>query len=1236
MKNLHPVLARPIGLSVIAPLLVLLLAFSALWAPMGLAQPTFVNGQAARLVIGQPHFTRQAPISSRETIGGAGGIAIVNNRLFIADGNELGSTPLNNRVLLYDDLSSFIPDLEDVLSQPAKGAAPEEFCPVCVGLPDVVLGQPNFDDFGPARTDGFQNPTSVASDGTMLAVADTDNNRVLIWRTIPTVNGTLPDVVVGQPDFETAFPRTAGDGMRGPQGVWIDGNRLFVADTQNGRVLIFNPVPTANGASATTVLGQPDFDTRPEPDLTQSNVEVTASLMLDPVAVTVSNNRMFVTDLGFNRVMIFLTVPTSNTFPADVVVGQQDFESALANDSTALCEGLPPPPDSNIDIDLDTNMPAVGCMVSEQMETSCNDGLDNDCDGLIDIFDRVDCCVVTQETELSCADGIDNDCDGTIDFFFDEDCGAAFPARCERTLSFPRYALSDGEKLFIADGGNDRVLVFNEIPLENGAAADVVLGQSDFQTTEESTGAARLRAPSSLASDGTNLYVADPFSRRVLVFTPAEDQIAQDGLVNGAAFQIPASGFVFLQGDLEAGQETTVVIGPRQYQHVAVEGDDAEDAVAFLIEEINAEPEAVVTVSPAVSSGEHASGTVTFDGEIQAGDRLTLNVGDETYEVEVQADDQPFVMVDRFVNEIRANGNSVFFPLRDTAGDVLNRLRVVFRDVGPQGNGIPYSMTASPGALITFELGGDVMEGAFQAFGFRAFAKEPGPEGNSISIQTQTSLDGRTAPSTSGQLLTGGSDARELPVGTIATIFGTGFSDQIWDAQSAIPNLPTELGGVQVFVNGVLAPLYSVMPEQINFQVPFETMGTTMSVYVRRVHDDGTVTVSAPRASRVARASPGLFAFPGPEPRQAIAVHGSGIAQGSVAVTQTQTLNPDNDGVDAGITLTITVQGRDYNYVTVQGDTAFTVRDGLVAAINAGDGDPDVLASASQEGFFSARADITISGEIQAGDVVTITINGRVYPVVVREADSVTSIRNLLVEEINSGQGDPEVSARRLAGFDPDAPILQVVARSLGEDGNDIAFTVTVNDGALITATTNAEDGFLQFGQAPPIVLLTGRISGREANEIEFSAASDNTAVITASTRASTLCCGNEPFSLITPENPAVPGESIVLFATGLGQTAPTPQSLGISSGEPIPSGELLNVPFNALDFVSSLVDRRSAVIQFVGLMPGQIGVYQINMRINEGLSDNPAAPLTIAQVLFISNVVTIPIKNLRPRDDAI
>ena len=48
---------------------------------------------------------------------------------------------------------------------------------------------------------------------------------------------------------------------------------------------------------------------------------------------------------------------------------------------------------------------------------------------------------------------------------------------CNATLSFPRFALAAAGRLFIADGGNDRVLVFNTIPTQSGATADLVIGQ---------------------------------------------------------------------------------------------------------------------------------------------------------------------------------------------------------------------------------------------------------------------------------------------------------------------------------------------------------------------------------------------------------------------------------------------------------------------------------------------------------------------------------------------------------------------------------------------------------------------------------------------------------------------------------------------------------------------------------------------------------------------------------------
>jgi hypothetical protein len=56
------------------------------------------------------------------------------------------------------------------------------------------------------------------------------------------------------------------------------------------------------------------------------------------------------------------------------------------------------------------------CTVTEDPEVSCNDGQDNDCDGLTD-GDDPDCqqCVPDEAQEVSCFDGNDNDCNGSTD-----------------------------------------------------------------------------------------------------------------------------------------------------------------------------------------------------------------------------------------------------------------------------------------------------------------------------------------------------------------------------------------------------------------------------------------------------------------------------------------------------------------------------------------------------------------------------------------------------------------------------------------------------------------------------------------------------------------------------------------------------------------------------------------------------------------------------------------------------
>ena len=134
--------------------------------------------------------------------------------------------------------------------------------------------------------------------------------------------------------------------------------------------------------------------------------------------------------------------------------------------------------------------------------------------------------------------------------------------------------MSDGQRLFIADGGNDRVLVYNTIPTTNGAKADIYLGQPDEFTDQvtNSTDTFRpdanilesapntVRTPLSLAWDGTNLYVSDPFDLRVVVFTPGSPNISINGITNGASLNTYAVGTVSLTGTITAGDTVTITI----------------------------------------------------------------------------------------------------------------------------------------------------------------------------------------------------------------------------------------------------------------------------------------------------------------------------------------------------------------------------------------------------------------------------------------------------------------------------------------------------------------------------------------------------------------------------------------------------------------------------------------------------------------------------------------------------
>ena len=116
-------------------------------------------------------------------------------------------------------------------------------------------------------------------------------------------------------------------------------------------------------------------------------------------------------------------------------------------------------------------------------------------------------------------------------------------------------------------------------------------------------------------------------------------------------------------------------------------------------------------------------------------------------------------------------------------------------------------------------------------------------------------------------------------------------------------------------------------PTQINGQMPFEFLDSnSISCYVRIQHTDGSVVATTAIAVPLDQANPGIFAFDGDEPRVAIAYHTSSFATGTITV---------DGSIEAGDIGTITVGDRSYTYTVQASDTLATVRDALVALINA-------------------------------------------------------------------------------------------------------------------------------------------------------------------------------------------------------------------------------------------------------------------------------------------------------------
>lgn len=237
---------------------------------------------APDVVLGQPDA------SSVEPNGGAGcwagsfywpfGIAVIGDAFWVADTG-------NRRVLGW---RNGIP-------------APGEPADVVLGQPSAAHREENRG--GSAGPASFRWPHDIAGHDDLLLIADAGNHRILGWSPPPD-DDRPADVLIGQPDFgssqEWPYGPHTGDRFRFPYALGLAGDRLAVADTANNRILLWDSLPT-HGRPADHVLAQPHFGANGENRWTS----VQRDTLCWPYGLALCGDRLAVADSGNNRVVIW-------------------------------------------------------------------------------------------------------------------------------------------------------------------------------------------------------------------------------------------------------------------------------------------------------------------------------------------------------------------------------------------------------------------------------------------------------------------------------------------------------------------------------------------------------------------------------------------------------------------------------------------------------------------------------------------------------------------------------------------------------------------------------------------------------------------------------------------------------------------------------------------------------------------------------------------------------------------
>jgi hypothetical protein len=83
-----------------------------------------------------------------------------------------------------------------------------------------------------------------------------------------------------------------------------------------------------------------------------------------------------------------------------------------------------------------------------------------------------------------------------------------------------------------------------------------------------------------------------------------------------------------------------------------------------------------------------------------------------------------------------------------------------------------------------------------------------------------------------------------------------------------------------------------------------------------------------------------------------------------------------------------------------------------------------------------------------------------------------------------------------------------------------------------------------------------------------------------------------------------------------------------IQTGITYPVGGPVTAP---VSFVNSIAGGKTADVISATLMPGTVGLYQVLLHLNPDIPTDSFTQLTIAQDIYVSNIVTLPVVNPNP-----